>query len=201
MATLHRATLTPGKLELVSAWLPSQPWAAGIDLTAAPLEKITGYRFDDPAGEVGVEVLIVRTGDRVFQVPMTYRGTALDGAGDHLIGTMDHSVLGPRFVYDGPFDPIFVGELGRTIAEADASVRQFRVDEDRKPVAEVTEVAHARGTGVAGGSNSAGSDAVVIRELDLTEVAAGSAETAQTPGLLLGTWDGQTVPIVLARLG
>ena len=28
MAVIHRTTLSPGKLELLAAWLPSQPWYA-----------------------------------------------------------------------------------------------------------------------------------------------------------------------------
>ncbi len=35
MAVIHHTTLTPGKLELLSAWLPSQPWYRDADGTQA----------------------------------------------------------------------------------------------------------------------------------------------------------------------
>ena len=44
-------------------------------------------------------------------VPMSYRGAPLDGAEEHLIGTTHHSVLGPRWVYDGCGDPVAVSAI------------------------------------------------------------------------------------------
>ena len=49
MAVIHRATLTPGKLELLAGWLPARPWCPGVE----DLRQLGAYRFDDPAGEVG----------------------------------------------------------------------------------------------------------------------------------------------------
>ena len=43
-----------------------------------------------------------------MQVPLTYRDEPLDGAEDAFITEMQHSVLGPRWVYDGLRDPRFV---------------------------------------------------------------------------------------------
>src|SRR5699024_497913 len=93
MADIYAAQLSPSKVEGVTEWVSGQDGAADSDLGAAPLEPVTSYRFDDPAGEVGLEVHILRSGDRHIQVPLTYRGTPLDGADEHLISTMDHSVL------------------------------------------------------------------------------------------------------------
>ena len=92
MALLHRADLTPTKLELLQAWLPTRSWYTG---PAAPqLTKVGAFRFDDPAGAVGVETMLVRAGDGpVLQVPLTYRGAPLDGAERWLVGTTEHSVL------------------------------------------------------------------------------------------------------------
>jgi hypothetical protein len=42
---------------------------------------------------------------------MSYRGAPLDGAEEHLIGTTQHSVLGPRWVYDGLGDPVAVSTM------------------------------------------------------------------------------------------
>ncbi|WP_156143967.1 hypothetical protein [Sinomonas humi] len=57
MAIIHEATLVPGKLELLNAWLPRQPWAAHADVPSgaelspdAELDRLGTYRFDDPEG-------------------------------------------------------------------------------------------------------------------------------------------------------
>ena len=48
MAVIHHTTLTPSKLELLSAWLPGQPWYR--DAGRAPeLARAGGFRLDDPA--------------------------------------------------------------------------------------------------------------------------------------------------------
>lgn len=103
MAIVHRTTLSPTKLELLEVWLPRQEWAEG---TGSP-RLVGAYRFDDPAGEVGLEALLVETEIGLVHVPMTYRATPLDGAEAHLIGTMEHGVLGQRWAYDGEFDPVW----------------------------------------------------------------------------------------------
>lgn len=119
MAIVHRgASIVPSKLELLTGWMPDQRWYAGKG-RAPRLERVGGFRFEDPEGEVGVEVLLVA--DRaaspvvVYQVPLTYRGAPLEGAEQALIGTMEHSVLGPRWVYDGPHDAVYVAGLVDTI--------------------------------------------------------------------------------------
>jgi hypothetical protein len=106
MALLHQAELVPSKLEALAAWAPSQPW---FDGDPERLERVAAFRLDDPAGEVGVEVLLLRAGDGpVLQVPLTYRGSPLEGGDEWLVGTMQHSVLGERWVYDGCGDPVYV---------------------------------------------------------------------------------------------
>lgn len=107
MALLHRAELTPSKTELLDTWAPGQSWFAGDSGVA--LESVAAFRFDDPEGEVGVETLLVRAGDGpTMQVPLTYRGAPLEGGTSALIGTMEHSVLGKRWVYDGTGDPVYL---------------------------------------------------------------------------------------------
>jgi hypothetical protein len=111
MALLHRAELRPSKIELVARWAPSQPWfeASTGSGPGAELSTVAAFRFDDPAGEVGIETLLVRAGGGpVMQVPLTYRGAPLEGGDAWLIGTMQHSVLGPRWVYDGAGDPVYL---------------------------------------------------------------------------------------------
>src|SRR5215470_12894620 len=84
MAIIHATTMSPSKLDLLTAWLHTQPWY--IDSGREPrLTKVGGFRLDDPAGEVGIEFMAVtdRAGERptTYQVPLTYRAGALAGTG------------------------------------------------------------------------------------------------------------------------
>ena len=105
MAVFHRATITPTKAELIEAWAPSQSWGPSA---SDPFDVIGSYRFDDPDGRVGMETHLVRAGDVLLHVPLTYRDEPLAGADAALITKMEHSVLGTRWVYDGLRDPLFV---------------------------------------------------------------------------------------------
>ncbi len=112
------------------------------------MEQVGSFRFDDPAGEVGVETILVRVGDTLLQAPLTYRGAPLDGADEHLITTMEHTVLGRRWIYDGCGDPVWAAVTvtaaltgGR---EADLEVEQ---DGERKVFRSRTS---AQGSGAAG---------------------------------------------------
>ncbi|QKS88991.1 CG0192-related protein [Curtobacterium flaccumfaciens] len=114
MAVIEQATLRPSKAEALAAWLPDQAWSGVV--AGAPLQVVGQVRFDDPAGEVGIEVLLVRTDDgRVLQAPLTYRDAPLPGADAFLVTEMDHSVLGRRWVYDAVGDPVHADVLRRAI--------------------------------------------------------------------------------------
>ncbi|MEU6197980.1 1,4-alpha-glucan branching protein [Streptomyces sp. NPDC047061] len=121
MALIHHTTLKPTKVELLAGWLPTRPWYHG---PAAPeLVKAGGFRLDDPAGEVGIEFMVVTAGPGAYLVPLTYRGAPLEGAEHALVGTMEHGVLGTRWAYDGCHDPVLTAGLlalieGRTEAQA-----------------------------------------------------------------------------------
>lgn len=109
MAIVYTAQLSPTKPELITAWLRAQPWCTDQD---GEIELLGAFRFDDPDGEVGIEIHLVRGGsDTVYQVTLTYRGAPLAGAEDYLITEMDHSVLGERWVYDAVGDPVAIGQL------------------------------------------------------------------------------------------
>lgn len=83
MAILHRAELRPTKIELLQTWLPTRAWCG----SSATLERVASFRFDDPAGEVGIETLLVRAGEELLQVPLTYRGAPVADQDSHLVGT------------------------------------------------------------------------------------------------------------------
>ena len=51
----------------------------------------------------------------ILFVPVTYRGAPLPRAEASLVGTMEHSVLGTRYVYDACADPVFVATVLDTI--------------------------------------------------------------------------------------
>jgi hypothetical protein len=132
MALLHDATLTPTKRELMTAWLATRPWAEGFD----PHKTVASYRFDDPAGEVGLEgALLVNDVGTVVHVPLSYRGAPLEGADAFLVGTSEHSVLGPRWVYDACGDPVWTTALATVIATGGGGAEQyFEVDGKRVTV-------------------------------------------------------------------
>ena len=112
MGIVYEATLDPSKQELVAGWLPSRSWGRGLEITG----KVGEYRFDDPAGEVGVETIVFATTDgSLIQVPLTYRAQPLAGAEESLVGTSEHSVLGTRWVYDGCGDPVWAAGLATAI--------------------------------------------------------------------------------------
>jgi hypothetical protein len=136
MAMIHRTTLVPSKLELLTAWLPTRPWYHGG--TGAPeLTNAGGFRLDDPEGEVGIEFMIVTDTagpePAAYLVPLTYRGAPLDGAEHALVGTTDHGVLGRRWVYDGCHDPVLVAELAALIeGRAQAQAQNLTDTPDRE---------------------------------------------------------------------
>ena len=105
MALFHKATLVPSKTELLAGWVPAQPWCHD---PAAAVEVIGAFRFDDPAGSTGIETHLVRVGDAVYQVPLTYRNDEVPGAAAALVGTIEHSALGTRWVYDALHDETYL---------------------------------------------------------------------------------------------
>ncbi len=182
MAIIHEANLTPAKPELLETWLDRQPWGG-----SGPVDLVGGYRFDDPAGEVGVEGLVVRRGERTLHVPLTYRGAPLAGAEEHLVCTMQHSALGQRWVYEAGHDPVGV----------DCFVRALRGEQQQA----VVEVWH--GETFAGTREPAvrvvregpvpveGGSLVLVGDLD----PAAQGEAPQGEVRLVASWDGGTAVV------
>ena len=203
MAVIHRAQLRPTKLEALSRWLPRQPWSGVAE--DDELVQVARFRFDDPAGEVGVETLLVGVGGGpVLQAPLTYRGAPLAGAEEFLVTTMEHSVLGPRWVYDAAGDPVFADVLRRAIVtggrEADLLLA---VDGRLEPA---PEAAGARGSGTA--SDAPAITAVGVRTAGaLTTITSGAGDvvlarvlgTALPAGeTLTATWGGRSAVLAVA---
>lgn len=92
-------------------WLAGQPWYRGDG--TPELKSVGFFRFEDPAGEVGIETHVVQAGGVTYQIPMTYRGAPLVGGA--LIVTAEHSELGPRWIYQAETDPVWRKELLRLV--------------------------------------------------------------------------------------
>lgn len=209
MAIIHQAEIRPTKLELIGGWLPSQPWYTG---EAHPqLLAVGAYRFDDPDGEVGIETHLVQADDGVLlQVPLTYRGAPMPGGQRWLVGTMEHTVLGQRWVYDACGDPVYATVLADTIlgdgAQAEELVEVDGQLEPRTPTVSVMS------------RDSPGSDVPVVERVEelscsndgvRTVINASGLELTMRrvvdPGVptqgehaLTGTWAGQEEPVLLA---
>lgn len=182
MALIHvDADLQPGKLDLLAAWLPTQDWAGPGTLT-----RVATFRFDDPAGQVGIETWLVRVGDTLSHVPLTYRGAPLDGGA--LVGEMEHSVLGHRWVYDAATDPVYLDVVRQVIVAGAGEAELTAPDGTALPRA--AGAASARGSGVPDGS--AAGPIVVLRRIG-EQVPAGV-------GTLVATWAGRPSPAVLVVL-
>jgi hypothetical protein len=130
MATIHTGTtLAPGKLELLTDWLPRQPWYRATGATPQ-LSRAGGFRLDDPEGEVGIEFMVVvdATTGTAYSVPMTYRAAPVESADGALIGTSEHGVLGTRWVYDAEHDPVALAQLLEFVAGRVEAQHQSRSD-------------------------------------------------------------------------
>jgi hypothetical protein len=200
MAVLYDATLVPSKLELLTAWLPGRSWFTGD----GELQRMGAYRFDDPAGQVGIETFLVRAGgEQVLQVPLTYRNAALPGKDDFLLGTTEHSVLGRRWVYDGCADPVWAAALAAAIFAGGTQADEF-IDRDgrlesRAPLATV------KGSGAPGTSVpeiasvtyvDQGAVTIVLAEtveLIVARVVGAPVDATQT---LTGSWAGSELAVL-----
>lgn len=209
MALMHpTTTLTPTKLELLAVWLPNQPW---FDGDAAQLERVGEYRFDDPEGEVGLNGLLFTAGsDTVYHVPLTYRSAPLEAAEEFFVGTMEHGVLGTRYVTQAIGDPVYRAALAQTIAQGGAGADEFEQDAagnvspraiavplrgSGEPDAAVPEVWAAEVT-VEGGSSVADTGFTSLRVIHVLADVAPSAGAR----VLEATWAGRNTPVVIAEL-
>jgi hypothetical protein len=200
MALLHQATLRPTKLELLADWLPGRDWYTG---PAGEVTRVAAFRFDDPAGKVGVDTMLVRVGDGpIHHVPLTYRETPLTGADEWLLGTAEHSVLGKRWVYDAAGDPVYAAALASAILGNTGQAEQF-MDVDGRPERREPTMSIASNTTedvpAVGAIQRvvAGDPTLVVTDtVELAVVRRLGAEL--TGAVLTGTWPGETTPTPLA---
>ncbi|WP_024793367.1 CG0192-related protein [Tomitella biformata] len=203
MALIYDATLSLSKLEILQAWVPTQPWFNGAELTI-----VGAYRFDDPQDEVGMESHLVQSENRIYHVPLTYRGAPLEGAEASLITTMEHSVLGRRWVYDAVADPVYARALATSIRTGG---RQADL-EFATPVPDSARVVttRVRGSGEPGTTVPRVDTVTCADDGPVTVITAGDqvlelirAIDPARPAVgvhLAGTWPGQDQPAVLAAL-
>jgi hypothetical protein len=145
MAHLYHADLTPSKLELLAGWIPRQPWFEGD--AGSAFSTVASFRLDDPDGEVGIETLLVRAGDGpILQASVTYRGAPLSGGEAWLIGTMQHSVLGERWVYDAAGDPVSLAATATTALSGGSQADQWFDEDGTRVFREPTAIVVGSGT-------------------------------------------------------
>ncbi|MFL6075868.1 MAG: CG0192-related protein [Mycobacteriales bacterium] len=206
MALLHRAELRPTKLDLLSTWLPGRRWYPAP--AAADLERVATFRFDDPAGEVGIETLLVRAaGGPLVQVPLTYRATPLLGADAWLVGTAHHSVLGDRWIYDACADPVYAQALATAILTGATQAEEY-LDVGGQPQPRPSSMS-VRGTGTPGADVPAVTAITDVTDADPTQVHTAAIDLtiprlpplapSDEPLVLTATWPGQPTPVPLAE--
>lgn len=204
MALVHAASIQPSKIEMLRTWAPTQPWFTGDDVG---LEQIAAYRFDDPDGEVGIETLLVRSGDGpVLQIPVTYRGGPLAGADEWLVTEMEHSVLGRRWVYDACGDPVYAAALATAIlgggSEAAIEREADGVRTLLEPTMRVTGSGSTTDVGTVGLVDVHDRDAATLIVTSAAEIevlrVVGDNSWSLAGETLTGTWPGHDEPGLLA---
>ena len=167
MAIIHRTTLAPTKLELLTSWLPGRPWYAG-EATVPRLTKSGGFRLDDPDGEVGLEFMAVtdESADEpvTYHMPLTYRDAPLAGGDGALIGTAEHGVLGKRWIYDGARDPILVTQVfALLLGEAEPQAQNISNTLDPSVTRSITGNVGGLPIGIADVADGRGNTDVIVR--------------------------------------
>lgn len=204
MALFHVATLTPTKSELLAAWVPEQPWGPPPGVAT---ELVGAYRFDDPEGRVGMEMHLLRAGDAVLHVPLTYRDEPLAGAEAALITQMHHSALGTRWVYDGLRDPSLVVMLAAVTMTGQGEALGMALHEGRWYIAP----SPVRIQGGGWSQERVPVDGFEIEHPDATDVVLRNdrfeltvfrrPQAGPRPAIgLTATWPGQPEPVVLAEV-
>ncbi|CAG7572515.1 1,4-alpha-glucan branching enzyme [Barrientosiimonas humi] len=193
MATIHRATLEPDKVTIVSRWIADRRWYAGTGTPA--LRQLAAYRFDDPDGEVGLETLLLLdesgASPVLYQVPLSYRGAPLESAPERaFLGEMQHSVLGTRYVYDAAYDPVYATELLRAIVQGGSEAGQVVADSGESRPSTAT----CKGSGLLGTRPRHGDG--TQHDLAVTSARVLTGEQSNTSLIANVTLDGQELQVI-----
>ncbi|MCH6197553.1 hypothetical protein MHT86_08610 [Corynebacterium mastitidis] len=162
------AALSPGKEHFRRLVLLRE----GLIADGEELEPQASWRLLDPEGQVGVEIAVLRANARLVQAPLTYRPRPLE-EGEGLLGEMEHSVLGTRYVYDARRDPAFPPLLAAALREGAQPPRE------RDPRTGETQPPQVRLEAAPGAP--AGAEFGLLLEPE-------AAEGDLTPGTLVGSW-------------
>ncbi|MEV0108473.1 1,4-alpha-glucan branching protein [Nocardia sp. NPDC050799] len=208
MALIHRTTMAPSKSELLGRWLPSRPWYSSPG-RAEDLQRVGGFRLDDPAGAVGIEFLVVTdTGGAApitYFVPLSYRDAAFDADPDALLGTAEHGVLGTRWIYDGTRDPVSVDRMVALLAGGARA--QHGTESDTPELSVLVAAADLPAAGsalISAAENPVGTDISVADGQLRVHRVLGRSEPVLRSGQVVVPWtapDGSTVcSVVLSEL-
>ena len=106
VAKMYDTTIVPSKDEV------ARNWAGSVTLKGS-------YRLVDTVDEeVGIEILIATDLDeRLVQIPFSYRPSEINP--EETLTTIEHGVLGQRWVTNALGDPVAVREIIRTILTGD----------------------------------------------------------------------------------
>jgi Maltokinase N-terminal cap domain len=170
-------TLTPHFREFLPPWVAGQPWYPGTGIPG--LRPVGSFRYEDPAGEVGIETHLLTDGSVVYQLPMTYRGAPLPGLQDALITTAEHSVLGTRWIYDAVADPVWIHEVLRLV--------------QTEGVSEPASTSGIRSAQVRGHLRAKSDPSASTATIELNRVITADALADDEPdvlGVVTGTWEG-----------
>lgn len=189
------AELDPGKEHFQRAFLQN----AGKLAEDEKFDVHSAWRMVDPDGVVGMEIFLAEIPGQqaLVQIPVTYRpkplGPELDGA---LLGKMQHSELGERWVYDARQDPVFQRELTRTIEEQLPAA--WNKDMENGEITPPDVELHSAPSGSA--PDGSGVDGAGVSDLKITLELSESSTPA--PGELLATWprgDEQVTTVVAQK--
>ena len=190
MSEIFATTMDPTKHQLTAAWLPRQPWFDGAHEPV--LETVGGFRLDDPAGEVGMEFIVVAdtaAGEPViYHVPLAYRGAELPGAEAWLLGTSDHGVLGKRWIYDGEGDPVWQAQV-RALLAGDVQAQHQNISHTLEPLVGVDRAA-GQGTGE-GAGEAAGNGKITV----IHRPVAGGAGSSGAAAWVSSPWTEAGAPV------